>query len=153
MLKREREASEEAAATTESDPLTTLLRQVCEVAPDWMHLSYHEVKTADGELPGEAYIESRLCSFCGEYQEQSVVQGSHHQLKDDFVDGRLIVAMLDAIERAGWQWEMWTTSGNQAPFYGVRCIKPGDTRLMVSKQMANTRAEAIARSFVEVFKS
>lgn len=116
-----------------------LLRKVAEVAPKEMKAEYAEA---------------------GKYSEVECVllMGCHESplylhLDPEYKDGEAIIAMLDAMEGAGWA----AYAGSEADDNGVRipgyyccCYDTNDCESLECK--GETRAEAVARAFVEVFE-
>ena len=104
-----------------------LLKAVAECAPKEMKATFREEGT---------YSETECVLFMG--CEQSPL---YLHLHPEWTDGEESFAMLDAMEKAGYKWEL-------APYWlsgRYRCIAGG------LYGYGHSKAEAIARAFIQVF--
>lgn len=120
-----------------------LLRAVAECAPKEMKATFREKGT---------YSETECVLFMG--CEQSPL---YLHLHPEWTDGEESFAMLDAMEKAGCNVALTSSvyfDGVHHPGYGCYVKRPWESFSMRPSQchQGETRAEAIARAFVQVFQ-
>ena len=118
-----------------NDERIALLRRVAEVAPKEMGVELSEEN---------GWVEIG-------WNQQARDAGHLTFDRDDQSNGTPIIAMLDAMEKAGWRCHLL---GRYESFMGTAylldCCKRGDV-LPIRETVGATRAEAVARAFVQVF--